>query len=221
MNLSHGSWSIEFKVPRIEQDFLNDQRTRRIQFIGDVDIIETERIQKSQERKQKLITYYERESSQQFCQIEANSSIERDGSSEDDTVRVEKDSCIERDGSSDDDTVHVEKDSCERNYTSIPSIAEAVDIFNISNTAAAAIASATLVDFGIVLYNNLDKVIDKSKVWPERMKLRKNKVEIGNDNVHLPKSIYFDGKKDKTRVNMKTPVVEEHVVLVEERGSMF
>ena len=46
------------------------------------------------------------------------------------------------------------------------------------------------------------------------MKLRKSKVEIVNDNVHLPKSIYFDGKKDKTRVNMKTPVVEEP-------GSMF
>ena len=54
-----------------------------------------------------------------------------------------------------------------------------------------------------------------------RMKLRKSKVEIGNDNVHLPKSIYFDGKKDKTRVNMKTPVVEEHIVLIEEPGSMF
>ena len=31
----------------------------------------------------------------------------------------------------------------------------------------------------------------------------------------------FDGKKDKTRVNMKPPVVEEHVVLIEEPGSMF
>ena len=90
---------------------------------------ETERIQKSQERKQKLFTYYKRESSQQFCRIEANSSIERDGSSEDDTVRVEKDSCIERDGSSEDDTVCVEKDSCERNYTPVPSIAEAADRF--------------------------------------------------------------------------------------------
>ena len=39
---------------------------------------------------------------------------------------------------------------------------------------------------------------------------------IGN----LPKSIYFDGEKDKTRVNMKTPIVEEHVVLIEEPSSM-
>ena len=28
--------------------------------------------------------------------------------------------------------------------------------------------------------------------------IMKTKVEIGNDNVHLPKSIYFDEKKDKT-----------------------
>ena len=51
VDLSHCSCSIDFTVPRIEQDFLNDQRTRKIQFIGHVDIIETERIQKSQERK--------------------------------------------------------------------------------------------------------------------------------------------------------------------------
>lgn len=194
------SCSIEYKVPKIEQAFLNDQRTGRIQFIGDVDKHETERIRKSHERKQKLSNYYQKESCQQFFQMEAHSSS---------------------DEMSEDNIVSVEEDTCERNYTPIPSIAEAADRFDVSNTAAAAIASATLVDFGIVSRDNREKVIDKSKVWRERMKLRKIKVELSNESAHFPKSIYFDGKKDKTRVNMKAPVIEEHVVLIEEPGSLF
>ena len=92
VDLSNCSCSIEFKVPRIEQDFLNDQKGYK------------------NTRKKTKIVYLLRK--RKFSTILPNSSIERDGSSEDDTVRVEKDSCIERDGSSEDDTVHVEKDSC-------------------------------------------------------------------------------------------------------------
>ena len=56
---------------------------------------------------------------------------------------------------------------------SLANLAREADRYGVSNRAAASLATAVLVDFGIVTNADRSKVIDKNKLRRERIKLRK------------------------------------------------
>ena len=109
----------------------------------------------------------------------------------------------------------------------LTNLAREADRFGISNRAAAAIATAVLIDLGVVTNTDQSKVIDKNKLKRERMKLRKQLMDNDNQTMNVT-SIYFDGRKDETMVKDKQGdrwyshvTKEEHYVLVSEPGSAY
>nr|CAI5823863.1 unnamed protein product [Callosobruchus analis] len=100
---------------------------------------------------------------------------------------------------------------------SLPSVAETVDLTGVSNTAAAKIVSAVLVDLNVV--NNPDKVVDKNKI---RREIKKNRNRLQSQNTYLSHhlgGLCFDGHKDPTILqvdNRRKEITEEHIALIQE-----
>lgn len=101
------------------------------------------------------------------------------------------------------------------------------DRFDVSDRATATIASGVLHDFGILSDSDKSKVIDKSKIRKEKIKIRKQlfKEDFRNRVVY---GIYFDGRKDNTLVEEKIGSKmyrrerkEEHISLISEPGSQY
>ncbi|ESO05149.1 hypothetical protein HELRODRAFT_184690 [Helobdella robusta] len=88
-----------------------------------------------------------------------------------------------------------------RNLLQLPTLAKVCDRYRLSTRSAAAVASAVLVDVGLVSNEDSTLVIDKNKVHRAVSKARKN-IFQNISEVSL-NSIYFDGRKDKTLVNKK------------------
>lgn len=107
------------------------------------------------------------------------------------------------------------------NLREVPKIA---DRFGISDRAAAALATAVLVDFNLVTAEDASLVIDRSKIRRAREKLRKesaNKLEHLHGEVN---AFYFDGRKDETIkivAGRRKKVVEDHISLIQEPGSYY
>nr|CAI5845276.1 unnamed protein product [Callosobruchus analis] len=106
---------------------------------------------------------------------------------------------------------------------SLPSVAVTVDLTGASNTAAAKIVSAVLVDLNVV--NNPDKVVDKNKI---RREIKKNRNRLQSQNTYLSHhlgGLCFDGHKDPTILqvdNRRKEITEEHIALTQEpSGSYF
>ena len=83
-----------------------------------------------------------------------------------------------------------------RNVTAIPTIALEADRFSVSNRAAAAISTATLVDYGIISSFDNTLVIDHHKVWRARQKLRRDLKKAAIVNDENITELFFDGRKD-------------------------
>ena len=104
-------------------------------------------------------------------------------------------------------------------------MARECDRHGVSDRSAAAIASAVLKDVGVGHEDDSSHVIDPSKIRRERKKRRK---ELQLDMPDTLTGLYFDGRKDKTKVQVKkgtknypSTVIEEHVTLVQETGSKY
>ena len=85
--------------------------------------------------------------------------------------------------------------------SNLSNLARECDRHGVSDRAAAALASAVLADVGIVHNNDSSLVIDRSKVRREIVKGRK---QLQCSSVKQVRGLYFDGRKDKTRVQVKT-----------------
>lgn len=82
----------------------------------------------------------------------------------------------------------------------------------------AAIATATLIDFGIISSDDKQFVVDRNKVARHRNKLRK--LQVQNNDIQ---TLYF-GRRDVTKVytnNTMNTMKEEHISFVEQPGSLF
>nr|CAH7728928.1 unnamed protein product [Callosobruchus chinensis] len=178
--------------------------------LGPVDVRETERILKLEERKQKVT--YRIDSSMSATDKEMSTSGTRVKRKESSFEVVKRDILSVSPGTS-----SCSSPMLNRNLLKLPTLARTCDQFGVSDRAAAAIASAVLQDVGIVTEENLTNVIDKNKVRRARGKarslLRKEQVST---KIHI-KSIYFDGRKDKTIYQEK----KEHVSIIEEPGSVY
>ena len=59
-----------------------------------------------------------------------------------------------------------------KKFNKIPTFARECDHYNVSNSAGAAIATATLIDYGIITPNDTSLIIDRCKLRRQREKLR-------------------------------------------------
>ena len=101
------------------------------------------------------------------------------------------------------------------------------DRVDISDRAAALLASLFLFDLGLISENDTSYIIDKNTVRRERLKYRAHlkPLVVAFSLLHL----FFDGRKDLTIKIVKTPdgrwrrrlVKEEHIVLLDEPNSRF
>ena len=107
----------------------------------------------------------------------------------------------------------------------LTNVAMTCDRFGVSDRCAATLVSATLQDVGLVSEENMTMVVDRSKVRRERSKVRcRLQMKCSSQLCGL----YFDGRKDKTRQQIKKgtkfyskTVSEEHICLVQEPGSVY
>lgn len=113
-----------------------------------------------------------------------------------------------------------------RNTLTLPTVAKVCDRYGLSTRSAAAVASAVLADVGLVSKEDLTLVIDKNKIHRAVSKAR-NEASKEVEGFVL-KSIYFDGRKDKTLINEKIgdryhrkEVLEEHISILAEPGSFY
>ena len=107
----------------------------------------------------------------------------------------------------------------------LPALAMACDQHDLTDRSAAAISTAVLHDMGLVKDDDMSNIIDKNEMRREREKVR---TELQEPNNNVP-GLYFDGRKDKTIVQLKETdgkfhrrtVVEEHVSIISESGSSY
>jgi hypothetical protein len=110
----------------------------------------------------------------------------------------------------------------------LPALARACDRHGISDRSAAAIASAVLQDFGLILPEDQGNVVDRNKVRRARQRKRNNLQQNNKESQDVLHSLFFDGRKDHTITNVqkgskwyRMNVVEEHISLIEEPGSKY
>lgn len=113
--------------------------------------------------------------------------------------------------------------------TKLPNVAQACDRTGVSDRSASFIINAALKDMGIITTDDSSKVVDRSKIRRERIKKR-NELKRKNEGKHFSSeyAIHFDGRKDKTLIQIKEgertarkTITEEHVVLLSEPGSKY
>lgn len=121
----------------------------------------------------------------------------------------------------------------QKNYDEIPNIALASVRYGIGLRPTAAIATAALIDAGIITEDDTSKVIDKNKVKRAQEKLMR---ELGEEFEEKCREeggiscILFDGRIDLTNVMMEAEgsvqsfpakIKEEHYSVVSEPGSNY
>ena len=108
----------------------------------------------------------------------------------------------------------------------LPHVAEACFRTGISDRDAALLVNAALIDYKVITPENEEDVVVKTKIRREKEKVVK-KIEKDSSREKL-KSLYFDGRKDDTKIQTKienkfyrTIQKEEHITLLEEPGSKY
>ncbi|GBN34315.1 hypothetical protein AVEN_119939-1 [Araneus ventricosus] len=92
-----------------------------------------------------------------------------------------------------------------QNLLDFSTLARECDQYGILDRAAASIANAVLQDFGIVHEGETSHVVDLNKICRQRKKLQNAVVESTKLTVSrsLLTGLYFDGRKDNTKVLIK------------------
>lgn len=103
-------------------------------------------------------------------------------------------------------------------------VARIADRYGVSDTAAAALASAAYVDAGLGSEDNTRYVIDPSKLHRARLSLHRASSE-GHSKTLVAEPLhafFYDGRKDKTKKYEYGRIKEkEHIAIVREPGSSF
>lgn len=223
------------KVPINERTFLVDQRNDRKMVISGIDRKETARLMKRQQRQtEESIRAAKKTCSSQKTESVHESSPETPTNSS--LIETPSTSTANRNTlplptvtENPTNSFSIETPStstANRNTLALPTVAKVCDRYGLSTRSAAAVASAVLADVGLVSTEDLTMVIDKNKVHRAVAKARKEASrDIGGIVI---KSIYFDGRKDKTLINEKIgnryhrkEVLEEHISILVEPGSIY
>ena len=238
--VSQCSCSRDVKVASRELTFLQDQRTTRQMYIGGVDSEVTTKLRNIERRKSdEQVRKGKIEQSTSNKQPAESMIITRDSDSDeenpgeikhDEEVIVSSDDIHTVSSSEDSDSEISEYESTNQMRLPLPNLVKEADRFGISDRATAALATALLVDFGIITNEDRSSIIDKNKIRRERKKMRE-KLRIRskkNETMNGITSVYFDGRKDETLIRKKengkwyTHISkEDHYVLVSEPESMY
>jgi len=151
------------KIPVEEREFIADQRGARKMVIGAVDRKITSRNLRRNERKYKRDKYYKTQ-----CNL-SNISHTSDDDSSSESIDT---SSPTPESQSEEVYMQSEGESSSRNQKSLSTLSRECDRYNVSNTVGAAIATAVLVDYGIVTDLDKSSAIDGSKLWRERQRYR-------------------------------------------------
>ena len=118
--------------------------------------------------------------------------------------------------------------SSKQNRASLKEIAKISERYGLSDRAAAAIANATLKDFGMISSDDASLVIDRSKLRRERQKYRIEIQEEEKSLLDLVDSVYVDGRTDDTLITVEVNekhyrqlVKEHHHVIIGEPGEFY
>ena len=121
-----------------------------------------------------------------------------------------------------------DKEQCKKQMRlELSNVAKVCDRYKVPGRCAAAIVSATLQDVGLIHKDDTSMITDKNKLIRERRKVRR-RLQTQAFQQQLSGGLYFDGRKDKTRVQIRKGnknhgriIVEEHVCLVREPNSDY
>ena len=132
-----------------------------------------------------------------------------------------------------DDATHKDKfvpssDTTFQNRMPQPTLAMTCERFHVSDRVGAAIASAVLVDYGIITSEQRQNVIDKNKLQSEIVKLRKNSMKEEKTQFEKVCGIGFDGCKDATLTveelnhkHYKSIELQDHYIVTGEPNDFY
>lgn len=190
-----------------EHSFLIDQRTIRKMIIGTVDVKTTNQIKNTLKRK--ISRQPKAQTKTQVSSVSLTSS-----DSESDDAQRPQPQCLEAAPAA--ATVPSVKPDITVDYGLV---ARTCDRYGVSDRAGAAIVSA-------VLHANRLDVVDKNKLRRKRKHARES--IVAGSKVQQISALYFDGRKDKTLTitkkdgrNYRETILEEHISLIQEPGSIF
>lgn len=209
--------------------------------MGGIDTVLSRQLAKREMRKRRYESYIKLNTgkSSEAC-VSAKSFCATQTSNDDPETSNDKDSVTSRDISEGRDLFQDDKQLsdnletgvklCEKNMKSqmrleLRTVARECDRHGVSDRAAASLVTAVLQDVGMVNEHDSSMVIDRSKIRRERKRVRKELQSGLPDSVS---ALYFDGRKDRTRANVKRgkkyyakTITEEHVTLVQEPESVY
>lgn len=208
------------KVPVAEENFLKDQRNERKMYIGSVDKVTTQTMQRREIRKRKYEEFAAKcnvtpsTSSSAPAIVWTSGSSSAETSDEDDQFRTAE---------------LVSNPSLKKTQQmrdKLKNLATTCDRTGVSDRSAALIVNAALLDLNVISTVDSSKVVDRSKIRRERQKIRK---ELQSIEKHEPlTAIYFDGRKDKTltitkanNISQRKIIVEEHISIISEPNSEY
>ena len=181
------------KVPPTEWKFLQDQRGKRRQVIGAIDVKETRAIARRRRRSAGQDSHAD-ESGGTAQQPGEHVDVDQGSADQSSTDSVRE---AEIEGPSVSTTYRCQM----QNRTSISNFARECDRYQLSDRAAAALGSALLTDVGIVSETDQSNIITRSKVRRARDAWRKErKEELKGQLQGKLQCIGFDGKRDVTQV---------------------
>ncbi|CAH1114863.1 unnamed protein product [Psylliodes chrysocephalus] len=106
-------------------------------------------------------------------------------------------------------------------------LAEACDRTEVSDRCASFLANADLQNLGVVSRNDPSKLLNRSKLRRERKRRSSEIKKESTRNLEIT-GLYFDSRKDRTLLTEKKGstyhkryVLEEHIVLIAEPGSIY
>lgn len=117
---------------------------------------------------------------------------------------------------------HSEEKASKYNTVKLNHIAIEAERHKVPDRVAAAIATATLIDFGIITSDDKTFVIDRSKIRRARQKQRKLRAE--SLEIHDMVALYFDGRSDETlkyENGKRTTIKEEHISILQQPKGLF
>ena len=209
------------KVPQLEKEFLADQRGERKMAIAGIDLTVTKSNAQRIRRKQRSQARNEagRSESPTMAVLSSSETSSTEAESSDSDYEEQLPMCKKM-------------KEVSQMTLNLSSLAKICDRTGTSDRAAAAIASSTLQDFGIVTEDDSTKVIDRSKVRRARSRVRKEtSCKVGYNKASSETgvtSIFFDGRRDKTLTVVRKGVkrhistaTEEHITILEEPGSKY
>jgi hypothetical protein len=215
--------SIEKKTPLMEQDFLRDQRSERKLVIGPIDVCTSKNLKrklKIQVSKQKGFNFEEKMevNIDSSCVTPATprrqNAVCGPSGSANRTLATEASVAPLPSADVSYSTPRSQKSTTPR--VKLTAVSKIADRYSVSDTVAAALCSAAVLDLGCN-----EQVFDRNKIRRERAKVRSRSQEGLTTDIT---SLYFDGKKDITNVqegNSKRRINEEHISLIAEPDSEY